>query len=59
MKKSLFFIGIISLIDGFWTLFGGKILIRSQGWVHPSMKFSLISMCVGMILIVISKYQRR
>ena len=55
MKNFLQFIGIVAVLDGIWTGFGGKILIRSQGWIHPSWKFSIISSIVGLILILISK----
>lgn len=55
MKNIIKFIGIILVIDGVWTLLGGKILIRSEGWVDTSIKFSILSIITGILLIFLSK----
>ena len=54
MKKLIKLLGIFSIFDGIWTLFGGKVLIRSEGWIEPSLKYSFVSIIVGIILLLIS-----
>jgi len=54
MKKLINLVGIFSIFDGVWTLFGGKTLIRSEGWVEPSLTYSLVSILSGAIFILIS-----
>ena len=55
MRNLLLFGGIMSILDGIWTFFGGKTLIRSQGgWVQVSLSYSLTSMIVGIIFVLIA-----
>ena len=55
MRNLLLFGGIISILDGIWTFFGGKTLIRSQGgWVNVSFSYSITSIIGGIILILIA-----
>jgi hypothetical protein len=56
MRKFIFWLGIIFIIEGIWTLLGGKILIRTEGgFVSPSFEFSILSIIIGVILILISR----
>ena len=55
MKKFILIIGILSVVEGIWTMIGGKILIRSKGYLSTSINYSICSILIGTILIYISK----
>jgi len=48
-------LGIILFLDGIWTLFGGKTLLRGKGWTHPSTEYSILMIFFASLILVTSK----
>ena len=60
MRGLILFLAIASIVDGFWTLLGGRTLIRSEGgWVDPSSGYSYAALSSGFVLLLIYFYLKQ
>jgi hypothetical protein len=50
-----YFLGIILLLDGIWTSFGGETPFKGKGWLHPSFEYSVLTIAIGCTILISTK----
>ena len=50
-----YFSGFLSIIEGIWTLLGGKTFFRLVGWKETSIEYSIFAIIFGIVIIFFTK----
>jgi len=50
-----YLLGIVLLLDGIWTLFGGKTSFKGKGWTHVAIEYSILIIFFSSLILVGTK----